>query len=620
MPLSLNFGQDHAPDVWQGKPKTPITLISGFLGSGKTCLLKNLLQNQDGVRIGVVVNDVAAVNIDSQMVKRFEKGHVEVAELQNGCVCCSSADDLFSAVQSMVMRSGHFSFEHIVVELSGVGEPAAIKRNWNLALSCNIPAALRTEVARVVTVLDASTFGSDWYDTKRAETRNEDPQGDRHDESNKSRHEPVSQLLAEQIEWADVIIINKVDIAQPHEVDAAEQLVAGINGAAHVCHSSFGDVAPMVILPEVPDGLCAPDSGRCEGCRWEQTPDSITIHMHIGPAVKARDIEFKLRKQTICLRLRHHDKPSVSGTLHAEIKNLDSTLFEIDGSGEDRHATVVLEKRAMEMWPDLWKKSATANTQLCLSCEDPKARDIFLDSRRLSNTRFGFHSFVFQRRRPFAWARLKLLLASWPLPNKASFSITDIALDSHSPDRLQAFAPILRSKGFCWLDSEPLRQHEWAHAGKSLNVSPLDWWWAALDAEQLNFKITYPGVEAEYKSVLHNKWDSVVGDRRQELVFIGGPSMREATIVSLLEECLLSDDELEEFWTNSATLRVPNDDFSIKGLLRTLGAGEDEISDLGEARRNHSKQPTDDEETDLLRALGVGAGLEERIVSFEAVD
>ena len=88
MPVSFNFGADHDPAVLQGKPKTPVTLISGFLGAGKTTLLKHLLENQTGVRIGVVVNDLAAVNIDAQLVRRHEReGRVEVAELRNGNIC-----------------------------------------------------------------------------------------------------------------------------------------------------------------------------------------------------------------------------------------------------------------------------------------------------------------------------------------------------------------------------------------------------------------------------------------------------------------------------------------------------------------------------------------------------
>merc|ERR1719326_610253 len=123
--------------------------------------------------------------------------------------------------------------------------------------------------------------------------------------------------------------------------------------------------------------------------------------------------------------------------------------------------------------------------------------------------------------------------------------------------------PVLRSKGFCWVDNEPLRQHVWAHAGKTLAVNAADWWWAALDKEQLKFKVTYPGVEGEYKQVRKQKWDSEVGDRRQELVFIGGPQMREQDILALLDECLLSDDELAAFQERVRSLKVPNDDFHV---------------------------------------------------------
>ncbi|CAL1145225.1 unnamed protein product, partial [Cladocopium goreaui] len=167
MPISFNFGPENDPELLAQRPKTPVTLLAGFLGAGKTTLLTHLLDNKHGLRIGVVVNDLASVNIDSQLLRydHGQHGQVEVAELQNGCVCCSSAEDLFSAVQTLVMRSKDHPFEHILVELSGVGDPQAIRDNWALAMECQLPAALLTCLARVITVVDASSFAHDWQDT-----------------------------------------------------------------------------------------------------------------------------------------------------------------------------------------------------------------------------------------------------------------------------------------------------------------------------------------------------------------------------------------------------------------------------------------------------------------------
>lgn len=631
MPLTFNFGEENRPELFEGKPKTPVTLLSGFLGTGKTSLLKHLLENQEGVRIGVVVNDVAAVNIDSQLVKKYETGTVEVTELQNGCVCCSSADDLFTAVQSIVMRSKDYMFEHIVVELSGVGEPEAVKRNWTIGLECTMPVALRTEVKQVVTVVDASTFGRDWLDTRQAQDRNEEVHGDKHDEKNKARLENVGQLLAEQVEWADVVVVNKTDLATAEELRLTEEVVAALNRRAPSHHARFGGVAPSLVLPMVPKGLKVAERGQGEGYRWAQTPANITVRLYIDAAMKGRDIDFKVGKQMLKLGVKGQPKKVAAGRLSAEIKDVDDVVFEIEGSGPERCAMVVLEKRRSAMWPDLWDGSgADAKTNLVRdyarghaqcgeNCADTSHDHTPAGSSRgksRAEERFGIHSFSFLRRRPFSADRLDKLLKAWPTPRKEFFSLDELAPQAEPSGATEAvLRPVLRSKGFCWIDHEPLKQHVWAHAGRTLAVKPADWWWSALDPEQLKFKVTYPGVEAEYKMARREKWDKAVGDRRQELVFIGGPTMREEDIVPLLEECLLSDDEYAAYRQRTKEMKVPDDDFHVNGLLKNLGATPDQIKEINgkaEARGEEEKQrrKQDREETDFLRSLGVGCGLE----------
>jgi len=655
MPLTFNFGEENRPELFEGKPKTPVTLISGFLGTGKTTLLKHLLENQDGVRIGVVVNDVAAVNIDSQLVRRYEKGLVEVAELQNGCVCCSSADDLFSAVQNIVMRSKEYVFEHIVVELSGVGEPEAVKKNWAIGLECTMPVALRTEVKRVITVVDASTFGQDWLDTRQAQERNEQVQGDRHDEKNKARLENVGQLLAEQVEWADVVLVNKIDMASPQELDTTIQVVSALNSRASMLQASHGKVAPRDALPEVPRGLKVVEGGEGEGFAWSQTSSSLTVRLFIEPSVKGRDIDFKVGPRTLRLGIRNRASPRLEGRLAGELRDVDEAMFEIEGSsasGEPRRCAVAaLEKRRPGMWPALWDGSSAtpssappaASTSFCAGfgrgCGNPDCSHEGHQSRtkempnNRAQERFGIHSFTFQSRRPFSGARLEKLLKSWPTPRKQLFTLEELAAspveqDAHSDMSVgETLRPVLRSKGFCWLDSEPLRQHLWAQAGKTLDVRPGDWWWAALDKEQLKFKVTYPGVEADYKMAKKEKWDKDVGDRRQELVFIGGPDMRERDIVPLLEACILTDIELKEYEDRTRQLKVPNDEFHVNGLLKNLGASEDQIAEINEKaeksrEEERSRRKQDREETDFLRSLGVGKDLETEDEEdvFEAID
>ena len=109
----------------------PMTLLSGFLGSGKTSTLQSLLSNTDGIRIGVIVNDVASVNIDSKLISNPNNAlnGEDTVELQNGCACCSLADELLTSVEQLT-NNGQRELDHIVIELSGVADPEAVKTNW----------------------------------------------------------------------------------------------------------------------------------------------------------------------------------------------------------------------------------------------------------------------------------------------------------------------------------------------------------------------------------------------------------------------------------------------------------------------------------------------------------
>jgi CobW/HypB/UreG, nucleotide-binding domain len=130
----------------------PITLLSGFLGAGKTCALKNLLENKDDLKIGVIVNDVAKINIDAKLVAG-QAG--DLLELQNGCVCCSLSSELVFAVEKLI--SGR-SLDAIVVELTGIADPKAIKQFWSADLMDTVPATIEN----IVTLIDSTTFGTDY--------------------------------------------------------------------------------------------------------------------------------------------------------------------------------------------------------------------------------------------------------------------------------------------------------------------------------------------------------------------------------------------------------------------------------------------------------------------------
>eukprot|EP00429_Kryptoperidinium_foliaceum_P011175 CAMPEP_0176003978 /NCGR_PEP_ID=MMETSP0120_2-20121206/1453_1 /TAXON_ID=160619 /ORGANISM="Kryptoperidinium foliaceum, Strain CCMP 1326" /LENGTH=452 /DNA_ID=CAMNT_0017336639 /DNA_START=230 /DNA_END=1585 /DNA_ORIENTATION=+ len=229
----------------------PITVLSGFLGTGKTTLLQNMLENKKGLRIGVVVNDVASVNIDSKLVAQGSSSSSladGMVELQNGCACCSLADELLGSVDTLLGDSR--KFDALVVELSGVADPIAIKSNWNAAKMQGHPITNKADVSRVVTLVDACTFGTDWMTWDVAAERDGwvDPADDC------AGQRKVPELLAEQVEAADLILINKVDLAGDN-IAVASGLARELNEDAVIKEVKFGQVSPKLILEELEEKM-----------------------------------------------------------------------------------------------------------------------------------------------------------------------------------------------------------------------------------------------------------------------------------------------------------------------------------------------------------------------------
>lgn len=153
----------------------PVTLLSGFLGAGKTTLLKHLLENKLGLKIGVIVNDVAEVNIDKSLLSIKAAGNggsvaqQDVIELQNGCACCSLGEEFLESIGKMMTRAAERGqeWDHIVVESSGVAEPREIRDNFRDALVTMQDALQGTRLDTLVTVVDASTFLTEYEKRNR---------------------------------------------------------------------------------------------------------------------------------------------------------------------------------------------------------------------------------------------------------------------------------------------------------------------------------------------------------------------------------------------------------------------------------------------------------------------
>ena len=227
-----------------GNGTIPVTILSGSLGAGKTTLLNHLLTEADERRIAVLVNDMGQVNVDAELVAEGSELDVDdgVAELSNGCICCELQDDLETAV---VRLARDRSFDHLVVEPSGISEPAPIARLF----TTESRVAALYDVDCIVCVLDTPYFLEAFSDGG-VERRGRE--GDR----------PLSDLLVEQIETANVVLLNKADRCSDEELERAAALVAGLQPDAETISTEFSAVDPDRVL----------DTGRFERRRMQELP------------------------------------------------------------------------------------------------------------------------------------------------------------------------------------------------------------------------------------------------------------------------------------------------------------------------------------------------------------
>jgi len=208
----------------------PVTILSGSLGAGKTTLLNHLLAEAGERRIAVLVNDMGTVNIDAELVAEGSELDVDggVAELSNGCICCELQDDLETAV---VRLARDRSFDHLVVEPSGISEPAPIARLF----TTESRVAARYDIDCIACVLDTPYF-LDAFSEGGVERRGE------------AGEKPLSDLLVEQVETANVVLLNKADRCSGAELERAAELVAGLQPDAETIATEFSAVDPSRVL------------------------------------------------------------------------------------------------------------------------------------------------------------------------------------------------------------------------------------------------------------------------------------------------------------------------------------------------------------------------------------
>ena len=333
----------------------PVTVLSGFLGAGKTTLLNHILNNREGMRVAVIVNDMSEVNIDASLVRdggaNLSRTDEQLVEMTNGCICCTLRDDLLKEVREL---SEQGRFDHLLIESTGISEPLPVASTFEFRDEEGQSLSDVSRLDSMVTVVDAASLLKDYASADFLRDRGE-VMGEEDDRT-------LVDLLVDQIEFADTIILNKVSDTSAGNLDAARKIIRSLNPDAVLIETDYSDVPLEEVL-----GTGRFDFEKAhEHPLWYKELNGFADHVPETEEYGIRSFVYRARQPFDPMKLQAFISKPWPGVVRAKGFFWLATRPRFVGEISMAGALVKTEKRGLwwsaapkEYWPDdpAWHKA-----------------------------------------------------------------------------------------------------------------------------------------------------------------------------------------------------------------------------------------------------------------------